>query len=66
MYLKIPTNILQPNKTEQKVEKIIAKGQKKYKDNKLLTELMSIYRSYEQWVSGWRGPEDWCASEYQV
>jgi len=51
---------------EQKVEKRIAKGQKPYKDNELLTELMIVYRSYEEWVSGWRGPEDWHVSEYQV
>ena len=52
--------------TEQKAEKRIAKGQKLYKDNELLTEFMSIYRSYEERDSGWRAPEDWRVSEYQV
>lgn len=37
---------------EQKVEKRIAKGQKLYKDKELLTEFMSAYRSYEEWLSG--------------
>lgn len=51
---------------KQKFERRIDKGQNLCKDNEVLIEFMTIYRRYEELVSGWRGLEDWHVSEHQI
>lgn len=68
MHFKVPAKSPQTNETDgtKKIVKRIARGQKLYKDNELLTNSISLYGSREEWVSGWREPGDWFVSEYQI